>query len=142
MPQLKRPAPYNAVIPSASLPDIIFTLLIFFMVVTSFKQFDGLPVIVPEAKTTAKIDAGKRDIAYIWIDKRGQIALDDQPFTEETVADLVPILFERRSANPKTVISLKADRDCRMKIVTDVQQQCRKAYTLRVNYTTRFKEEG
>ncbi|MFA7329908.1 MAG: biopolymer transporter ExbD [Candidatus Delongbacteria bacterium] len=142
MPQLKRPAPYITTIPSASLPDIIFTLLIFFMVVTSFKQFDGLPVIVPEAKTTAKIEVGKRDIAYVWIDKRGQIVLDDQLYNEETVADLVPILYERRTANPKTVISLKADRDCRMKIVTDVQQQCRKAYALRINYTTRFKDQG
>jgi biopolymer transport protein ExbD len=124
------------------MPDIIFTLLIFFMVVTSFKQFDGLPVIVPEAKTTAKIEVGKRDIAYIWIDKYNQVVLDDQMYNKDDLSELTPILYQRRTENPKTVISLKADRDCRMKVVTDVQQQCRKAYTLRINYTTRFKDQG
>ncbi|MDP2360486.1 MAG: biopolymer transporter ExbD [bacterium] len=142
MAQLKRPAPFQGKIPSASMPDIIFTLLIFFMVVTSFKQFDGLPVIVPEAKTTAKIEVGKRDIAYIWIDKYNQVVLDDQMYNKDDLSELTPILYQRRTENPKTVISLKADRDCRMKVVTDVQQQCRKAYTLRINYTTRFKDQG
>jgi biopolymer transport protein ExbD len=126
-------------ISTASMPDIIFMLLIFFMVVTSFKQFDGLPVIVPEAKTTQKIAVGKRDISYIWADQHDRVMLNDQLFAAEQMGDLSEVLYTQRSANPKLVISFKADRATRMKVITDVQQECRKAYALRVNYSTRFK---
>ncbi len=39
-----------AEIPTASMPDIIFMLLIFFMVSAVFKEFRGLPVTLPSAK--------------------------------------------------------------------------------------------
>jgi biopolymer transport protein ExbD len=109
-------------------------------VVTSFKQFDGLPVIIPEAKNTVKIEVGKRDIAYIWADKHDRVMLDDQFYPTDDLGEMATVLYDRRSRNPKTVVSLKADRDAQMKVITDVQQQCRKAYALRVSYSTRFKE--
>ena len=139
MGKVKKAPLQDAAIPTAAMPDIIFMLLIFFMVVTSFKQFDGLPVVVPEAKSTVKIEAGKRDIAYIWADKHDRIMLDDQLFSMDILEEMAPVLYDRRQRNPKTVVSLKADRDSRMKVINDVQQQCRKAYALRINYSTRFK---
>lgn len=140
MAKIKRPKAVEAAIPTAAMPDIIFMLLIFFMVVTSFKQFDGLPVIIPEAKNTVKIEVGKRDIAYIWADKHSRVMLDDQLYPSDDMDEMATVLYDRRNRNPKTVISLKADRDAQMKVITDVQQQCRKAYALRVSYSTRFKE--
>lgn len=140
MPQIKRPKAVEAAIPTAAMPDIIFMLLIFFMVVTSFKQFDGLPVIIPEAKNTVKIEVGKRDIAYIWADKHNRVMLDDQFYPSEDLGEMATVLYDRRARNPKTVVSLKADRDAQMKVITDVQQQCRKAYALRISYSTRFKQ--
>ena len=44
----------EAGIPTSSLPDIIFMLLIFFMVVTVLREFQGLKLILPEAKKIAK----------------------------------------------------------------------------------------
>lgn len=139
MAGIKKNAVVSASIPTASMPDIIFMLLIFFMVATTFKQFDGLPVIIPEAKSTLKIEVGKRDIAYIWVDKHNRVMLDDQFYPSEDLSEMSPVLYDRRTRNPRTVISLKADRDSQMKTVTDVQQQCRKAYALRINYATRTK---
>lgn len=139
MAGIKKNSVVSASIPTASMPDIIFMLLIFFMVATSFKQFDGLPVIIPEAKNTLKIEVGKRDIAYIWVDKHDRVMLDDQLYPSDDLGELMPVLYDRRSSKPRTVVSLKADRDSRMKVVTDVQQQCRKAYALRINYATRTK---
>jgi len=136
MPRIKKKLQVAAAIPTAAMPDIIFMLLIFFMVATTFKQFDGLAVLVPEAKMTQKIDAAKRDIAYIWADKNDRVMLDDQLIPLENLDELAPVLHDRRSTNPRTVISLKGDQECRMKVITDIQQQCRKAYALRVNYTT------
>ena len=48
--RLKRKTKTDAGIPTSSLPDIIFMLLIFFMVVTVLREFQGLKLILPEAK--------------------------------------------------------------------------------------------
>ena len=64
-------------IPDASLPDIVFMLLIFFMVSTVFKESDGLNIILPDAKKIEKLK-GKRDIATIWADKAGNVSIDDK----------------------------------------------------------------
>lgn len=123
----------KAEISTASMPDIVFTLLMFFMVVTTFKQFDGLPVRIPAAESTQKIEVGKRDITYIWVDKINRRMLDDQ-FVE--VDQISPLIYEKRVANPRLVIALKSDAKAHMKSITDVQQELRKAFALRVNYST------
>ena len=79
---------------------------------------------------------GKRDLAYIWVDKTNRRMLDDQFVAIE---DLSGLIYTKRVANPKLVIALKADQKSHMKSVTDVQQELRKAYALRVNYTTLTK---
>jgi biopolymer transport protein ExbD len=122
-------------IPTASLPDIIFMLLIFFMVVTVFKEFRGLPVLTPAARTTEKLES-KRNVAYLFADKRGQLSVDDKIVTLE---DVEPIMAEKYAQNRRLIISLKIDKDVEMGLVTDVQEKLRDAYTLRVSYATRFK---
>ena len=42
-------------IPTASMPDIIFMLLIFFMVTTVLREYSGLPVTLPKAKRIEKL---------------------------------------------------------------------------------------
>lgn len=126
----------KAEISTASMPDIVFTLLMFFMVVTTFKQFDGLPVRIPAAESTQKIEVGKRDVAYICVDKVNRRMLDDQYVQVE---ELSPLIYTKRTANPRLVIALKADQKAHMKSITDVQQEMRKAFALRVNYSTLSK---
>ncbi len=122
-------------IPTASLPDIIFMLLIFFMVVTVFKEFRGLPVLTPAARTTEKLET-KRNVAYIWTDKLGRISVDDKIVS---VPEIEPIMADKFATNRRLVISMKIDKDVEMGLVTDIQEKLRDAYTLRVNYATRFK---
>jgi len=59
-------------ISTASMPDIIFMLLIFFMVSTKIVEFRGLPVQIPSAKNAKKIE-GKRNISYCWLDVTSRI---------------------------------------------------------------------
>ena len=133
--QFQKKAKATASIPTASLPDIIFMLLIFFMVVTVFKEFRGLPVLLPAARTTEKLET-KRNVAYLWVDKLGQISVDDKLVA---VDDITPIMADKFAQNRRIVISLKIDKDVEMGLVTDIQEKLRDAYTLRVNYATRFK---
>ena len=55
-------------IPTASMPDIIFMLLVFFMVTTVMREFDGLDVLMPRAKMIEKLES-KRHTSYVWATK-------------------------------------------------------------------------
>ena len=66
-------------ISTASLPDIIFMLLIFFMVTTVMREYEGLDVIMPRAKMIEKLES-KRHTAYIWATKDGLISVMIESF--------------------------------------------------------------
>ena len=124
-------------IPTASMPDIVFMLLIFFMVSAVFKEFRGVPVILPQAKKVEKL-RGKRDVGYVWIDRTNRVIIDDRPVTMGEVNDL---MYMKRAdpLNPLRVVSLKIDEEVRMGIVTDVQEELKKADCLNINYATKTK---
>ena len=63
-------------ISTSSMPDIIFMLLIFFMVTTVMREFDGLDVLIPSAKMIEKLES-KRNTVYIWASKAGIISVND-----------------------------------------------------------------
>ena len=64
-------------IPTASMPDIIFMLLIFFMVTTVLREYSGLPVNLPRAKRIEKLKS-KRHTTHIWVSKEGLISIEDK----------------------------------------------------------------
>ena len=123
----------NAAIPTASLPDIIFMLLIFFMVATVFKQFSGLKVSLPDAEMVRKIPGSKRHIVTIWIDRNNQVVCDDYKVTKTT--NLRNVLYEKRVQDPQIIVAMKIDKESTMAMVNDVQQEMRKADALRLNYS-------
>jgi biopolymer transport protein ExbD len=121
-------------IPTASMPDIVFMLLLFFMVSTVFKEFSGLPVELPSAHQIEKLP-GKRNVAYIWIDKHGRISIDDKIVEVNAVS---AIMYQKRVENPRIVVSLKIDKNAEMGTVIDVQQELREADALKINYSAKY----
>ena len=75
--KLNRKNKEKSEISTSSLPDIIFMLLIFFMVTTVMREFEGLDVLLPRAKTIEKLES-KRHTSYIWATKDGLISVDDK----------------------------------------------------------------
>ena len=65
------------VIPTASMADISFLLLVFFMVSTVFVRYRGIPVTLPQAEKIEKLES-RRKVTAIWIDEKGTINIDDQ----------------------------------------------------------------
>ena len=120
-------------IPTASLPDIIFMLLIFFMVATVFKQYSGLKVSLPDAELVKKIPGSKRHVVTIWIDKNNQVVCDD--YKVEKIVNLRGVIYEKRVNNPQIIIAMKVDKEAPMGVVSEVQEEMRKANALRVNYS-------
>tara|TARA_Y100001970_G_scaffold152911_1_gene187274 strand:- start:2765 stop:3175 length:411 start_codon:yes stop_codon:yes gene_type:complete len=120
-------------IPTSSMPDIIFMLLIFFMVTTVLREYSGLPVQLPKAKRIEKLKS-KRHTSHIWISKEGLISIDDRLFNIEDIAN---IIYEKRASDPQIVISLKADEEAKMEQISGVHEKLRDADALKLNYSTK-----
>jgi len=133
---------------TASLPDIVFMLLFFFMVVTVMRE-DNLLIEnkLPLADQVEKLDK-KNPISYIYAGKpaRGyekfgteaRLQLNDK-FAEITeIQSFINAerLALREELVPYLTVSLKVDRDANMGIVGDIKQELRKANALKINYTT------
>ena len=119
------------------MPDIIFMLLIFFMVSTVFKEFRGIPVRLPAAKKIEKLP-GKRNVAYIWADDRDRVSIDDK-FVE--IREISKLMYNKLNDDlaPLRVVSLKIDGRAKMGLVTKIQEELREAggAALTVNYSTK-----
>jgi len=120
-------------IPTASMPDIVFMLLIFFMVSTVLRQYKGLSVILPSAKKIEKLET-KRHVAYVWIAKDGTISIDDKLIPMNSVRK---IMYDKRSNDPQLIVSLRADKGSNMGLITDFHQELREADALKVNYSSK-----
>jgi len=120
-------------IPTASLPDIIFMLLIFFMVSTVLKQFEGLKVTLPAAEKIEKIES-ETHVSYIWISRDNEVVIDDKFITE--INTIRGMMYEKRVADPQILIAMKTDKNAQMGRVIDVEQELRFADCLNVNYNT------
>ncbi|MBN1754988.1 biopolymer transporter ExbD [bacterium] len=120
-------------IPTASLADIVFLLLIFFITVSVFKEYVGLQVKLPPAKATQKIEA-KRLISYIWINKEKNITIDDMDVVH--IAAIKSIISRKIMENPAIIVSIRADEDVQYGYVARVIEELKEAQALRVNFAT------
>ena len=133
--EFKKKSKVASGIPTTAMPDIVFLLLIFFMVTTVFKEYSGLLVQLPMAKQIEKLP-GKRDIAYLWADRAGNISIDDKLIQVDGIRD---IMYAKRAdrLHPLKVVSMKIDQKVKMGLVTDIQEQLRKADALQINYSAK-----
>ena len=118
-------------ISTSSLPDIIFMLLIFFMVTTVMREFEGLDVVLPRAKNIEKLES-KRHTSYIWATKDGLISVDDKLVN---MADLGEAMYIKISRDPKLTVSLKSDENSLMETLTDIHTQLKQAQALKLSYS-------
>jgi biopolymer transport protein ExbD len=128
----------ESTIPTASMADIAFLLLIFFMVSTVFKQYTGLKVLLPQAEKTQKIET-RRHITHIWINPAGDIRIDDLPVELPMVEK---VMRNKLQKDPRTIISLRADKRARYGVVSDLMEELRKADALRVSFGTEREKRG
>jgi biopolymer transport protein ExbD len=128
----KKQAATKQNIPTASMPDIIFMLLMFFMVSTVLREYDvKVQYSLPSAKQLEKID-NKRIVSYIWVGRDGRVQIDDNIVL---IPEIQKIAARKRQEIPNVIMSLRIDEGARMGIVTDIQQQLRKGDALRINYS-------
>jgi biopolymer transport protein ExbD len=127
-----RKSQLKELIPTSSMADIAFLLLIFFMVTTVFRVYHGLDVLLPRAEATQKIET-KRNLCHVWVDTRGQISIDDMLVEVPLV---YPVVLEKMRDNPRIIISMKADKQARYGVLADVMEELKRAQALRINFAT------
>ena len=128
---VERKTQNKAEISTSSMPDIIFMLLIFFMVTTVMREFDGLNVLMPKAKMIEKLES-KRHTSYIWATKDGLISVDDRIISSNLLST---IMYKKISKDPKITVSLKSDQDTKMKLISEIHTELRKAQALKLSYS-------
>ncbi len=133
MMKLDRKTKLDSEIPTASMPDIIFMLLIFFMVTTVLREYSGLPISLPKAKRIEKLKS-KRHTSHIWVSKDGLISIEDKLYASDGIRH---IMYEKRVADPQLVISLKADERAKMGLISEIHGELRKADALKLNYSSK-----
>jgi biopolymer transport protein ExbD len=140
-------------ISTASLPDIVFMLLFFFMVATVMRENTLLiKNTLPYADQIEKLD--KKDLVmYIYAGqpadrfqgqygKESRIQLNDK-FAD--VKDIAAFIAAERASKREELIpflttALKVDKDANMGLVGDIKQELRKVNALKINYTTKKGE--
>ena len=137
-------------ISTASLPDIVFMLLFFFMVATVMRDSTLMVSnVLPAADQVQKLDKKDR-IMYIYAGKpsiryretfgnQARIQLNDK-FAD--VEDVGPFVLAERASKRQELqnvltTALKVDGETKMGLITDIKQELRKVSALKINYTTR-----
>lgn len=133
--KFKKRTKIKSEIPTASMPDIIFMLLVFFMVTTVLREYEGLPIALPSAQMIEKLES-KRNTLHIWVNKVGLVSIDDKRVPMGAIRTVVGL---KMADNIKLIMSLKADQDTPMKIISGVETEFRYANALKVNYSAKKK---
>ena len=133
--KIERKTHTSSEISTSSMPDIIFMLLIFFMVTTVMREYEGLDVIIPRAKMIEKLES-KRHTSYIWATKDGLVSVDDRIININSLSGL---MYTKIAMDPKITVSLKSDEKTTMKLITDIHTQLRTANALKLSYSALTK---
>lgn len=136
-------------ISTASLPDIVFMLLFFFMVTTVMREVTLLVQNRKPKATEIKKLEKKSLVTYIYVGKPkqqyiSQVGSEPRLQLNDAFANLNEIqqfvLTEREAISEaernQMTVSIKADKEVKMGLITDVKTELRKAEALKINYST------
>jgi biopolymer transport protein ExbD len=122
-------------IPTASMADIIFLLLIFFMVTTIFKMEEGLPITLPRAESGA--DQERERLVHIWADRYSRISINDRLVNLENIN---AIIAARLAENRGLIVAFNIDQRTRYGLVSEIIEQLKEANAVNVSFTSMYEE--
>ena len=103
MSRFKKKSKIEPKIPTASMADIAFLLLIYFLATTIFKMEEGLNVHLPKAVTAERVP--RESVSHIWIDASGKISIDDKSLVIVAVTVIVLVAMWVLGADAKDLVS-------------------------------------
>ena len=131
---------------TSSLPDLIFTILFFFMIVTTMREVTlKVKFTVPAGTELEKLEK-KSAVSFIYVGpptdqlratmgSGTRIQLNDRFAEPNEIMDFVAQERAGMSDQAAQQISLKVDQKTKMGIITDIKQVLRKSWALKINYS-------
>mgnify|MGYP003572391913 FL=1 len=108
-------------IPSSSMADIAFLLLIFFLVTTVFPKDKGLPIVLPEQSEEVAIN--QKNILFLLIQPNGVVEVkrgESQQIQQVRPADIDGLWRQESSQNPNLIAAVKTHPDAPYRFMVDV----------------------
>ena len=115
-------------IPTSSLADIAFLLLVFFLVTTTIDMDKGLSLVLPAPGEEKEIP--KENISNLLINAAGNIMLDEEPID---MAEIRGTVKRKMNENPNLILSIKTDRQTDYQVFVSVLDQLKMANATRIS---------
>ena len=128
----KRASRVSPEIPTASMADIAFLLIVFFLVTTTMNQDKGLSLHLPPVGETKEVKS--KNILNVWINARDQVAFfENDQLTPVPFAEVKTRIEGRLRENDKLIISLKAERGATYRSFVDVLDELKLAGSTKIS---------
>lgn len=134
---LQRKSKAASDIPSSSLADMAFLLLIFFMVTTTFPKEKKQEAVFPDAEATQKLEQPRRDILHVYILQDGTIFINDANIAIDDVSNVIAPLY---AENRGLVVMLRADREVAYSTIDQILTELQQAGAVRVSFYTNLEQ--
>jgi biopolymer transport protein ExbD len=134
---LQRKSKAASEIPSSSLADMAFLLLIFFMVTTTFPKEKPRQVTFPEAEATQRLEEPRRDVLHVYVEENGAIYINDALIPVDNVSNVVAPLY---AENRGLVVMLRSDREVAYGTIDQILKELQAAGAVRVSFYTNLEQ--
>jgi len=152
---LKRKSGVGAAVPTSSLSDIAFLLLIFFLVTTVFRKETPLKIAWPEAAALKKTEFKSKNILHVWVNRddpatpgineEGWLYVDDVAYDLTDPAKQSALIerlkLESAELKGKILIAFRADRNIPYRKINLALEMLKQANTVQVMFATTLEKE-
>ncbi len=129
--KLRKQSRVDDEIPSSSMSDIAFLLLIFFLVTTVFNVEEGIKLALPGQAQTQKIN--RKNLMHIKINQQADVFVNKEPVQ---IPQIEQLITDAIAENPKLIILLNTHEDAEYGIMVDVMDELKKAGATRISLKT------
>ena len=95
-------SPVAPQVPTGSMADIAFLLLVFFLVTTTISMDKGISLVLPSEGN--ELEVNRKNIVNILMNESGKVLLDDKPTKVNLIKDIV---VRKLSGNPNLIFSVQ-----------------------------------
>lgn len=134
---LERKSKAATEIPSSSMADIAFLLLIFFMVSTVFQSDKNRQIEWAGAEATEKMDEKQKDILNVWVEASGAVYIND---LMRPMAEIRDVVYPVVVGNGNLKISIRSDRNVPYNFMDQLQKELVSAGALKVVFATELEK--
>ena len=132
--RFKRSVKAEGSIPTGSMGDIVFLLLVFFMATTIFKLEEGLSLTLPRAESGIRVP--RERVTHVWMDARGDLSIDDRFLDPSAIRG---ILTQKMRDNPQLIVGLNLDAGLPYDRIDDILMRLREANAINVSFTNQVE---